>query len=137
MAAVLQRLETLQDIASVTVLEIIKILTCLVEIESCHLEELWLFLCASHHLFLPQLDMTLKILKESFLQHRIGEHATEGGRQAYRHLELYLVMHKTVEHSQHWKITFTDGFEEPIFLKESWVFRMPHKGEMGIQDECN
>jgi hypothetical protein len=81
--------------------------------------------------------MPFKILKEPFLEYRIGEHATKRGREAYGHPERNLVLDKSVEHPQQGKITLTDGFKEPIFLKESRVFRVSDKREMCVQDECD
>jgi len=76
-------------------------------------------------------------LNEPLLKDGIGKHAAQGRRKTDCEFERNLVRLELVEHPQKGQIALTDGFKQPVFLKETGVFGMTYKWKMGIQDEYN
>ena len=63
------------------------------------------------------------------------QHRAQGWRERHGHLERHLVVPKPLHHLQQRNVAFSDCLEEPIFLEEMLMLRMPNERQVRVQNE--
>ena len=87
------------------------------------------------HLAPCQLDRALQIPLVAPVQQRVAQHVAERRRERHRELEGHPVIRQPVQHLEQRDVGFGDRLEEPVLLKELLILRVPHVGEMRVEDE--
>ena len=86
--------------------------------------------------FLPrERDGAVEIALVARDEQRIAQHVAERRRERERELKRHAVLRQAVEHSQQRQIRLRDRLVEPILLQELLIFRMPHIGQMRVENE--
>ena len=81
-------------------------------------------------------DRPVQIFQIALSKQRIIEHGAERGRHGHGQAEANAVARQSFENLPEGDIGLGNGLEKPIFLQEIWILRMPYKGEVGMQQEC-
>ena len=63
----------------------------------------------------------------------IPQHCAKRRRKSHRQPEGEAVLHQPLHHREQRNVGFRDRFEEPIFLKKVFVFRMADEGKMRVE----
>jgi hypothetical protein len=85
--------------------------------------------------FVREVDQFIEITDVTILEQRIEQHRAEGRRHRDRQTRFDPVLQPPIHHMDERDVSFGDGFKEPIFLEEAFVLRMPHIGQMRVQDD--
>ncbi len=71
----------------------------------------------------------------TFAQQRVAQHGAERGREREGEARFQTVAQPAVEDLEQRQIGFGDALKEPAFLQKLFMLRMPHKGQVRVQDE--
>src|SRR5688572_26384782 len=82
-----------------------------------------------------QLNQPIEVPNVTLPQELILQHRAEGGCDRHGQLERHLVADEPLHHFEQREVAFGDGFEEPIFLHEFVVLRMPDERQMRVKNE--
>ena len=74
-----------------------------------------------------QFDEPLQVADVTLAQQRVVEHGAQGWRQGESQARVQAVLLPASEQLEQRHVGFGDGLEEPVFLEELFVFRMPDK----------
>ena len=72
-----------------------------------------------------QFNQPLQMPLVTVLQQRIQQHRAQRRRKRQRQARLHAVAQPAVHHLNQRNVGFGDGLEEPVFLQEFFVLRMP------------
>ena len=81
-------------------------------------------------------NQAFEMAEIALLQELVAQHRAEGRREGKREPEIDALVHQPPHHPEQGKVGFRDRFEEPVFLEEILVFRVPNERQMGVEDEC-
>ena len=87
------------------------------------------------HLTLRQLDEACEVAHVAASEQLVLQHRAKRRRDGHCELEGHAVAQEPLHHAQERNVGLGDGFEEPVFLEELRVLRMPNEGEMRVQDD--
>ena len=87
-----------------------------------------LFLLISFLFAGGEVDQLIEMANVALAQQRILQHRAQGWRERHRELERHFVIHQPLHHLQQRNVSLGDRFEEPVFLEEMFVLRMPDEG---------
>ena len=82
-----------------------------------------------------QFDEAFEPARVAVAEQRVVEHGAERGREREREGRVHAVAPPAVQHVNQREIGFGDGFEQPAFFQELFMFRVAHKGQMRVQDD--
>ena len=85
--------------------------------------------------FFGEVDEFLEVARVTILQERIEEHGAERGREREREAGIHAIALPALQDLQEGDVGLGDGFKEPVFLQEFFVFRMADEGKVGVEDE--
>ena len=71
----------------------------------------------------------------ALLQQRVAQHVAERRRERHRELKRHAVVRQPVQHLEQRQIGLGDRLVEPVLLEKFVVLRMPHVGQMRVEDE--
>ncbi len=71
----------------------------------------------------------------SLLEQFVAEHRAERRRERHREMERDSVRRQPAHHAEEREVSFGESFEEPVFLEEIFVLRVPDERQMGVEDE--
>ena len=84
---------------------------------------------------LGQFDQAIEMPHVAVLQQRVEQHRTERWRERKRQARLHAVAQPVVHDLDERDITLRHGLEKPVLLQKLFVFRMPDKRQVRVQDE--
>ena len=82
-----------------------------------------------------EIDQALEVAEIALLQQLVAQHRAEGRGERQREPEVDAFVDQPPHHAQEREISFGDGLEEPVFLEEILVFRVPNERQMRVEDE--
>ena len=93
--------------------------------------------CALVPLAFPrgEVERTIKITDVALAEQFVLKHRAQRRCDRHRELERHLVADEPLHHRDEREVTFRDGLEEPVFLQEILVLRMPNKRQMCVENE--
>ncbi len=71
----------------------------------------------------------------TLLQKFVAQHRAERRGERHRETMSHALLRQSPQHAKEWKVGFGQGLEEPVFLEEILVFRVPDERKMGVQNE--
>ena len=81
-----------------------------------------------------ELDQAVQVPREPFLQQRVQQHGAQRRRESERQSRVHVVAQPAVHHLDQRDVGLDDGFKQPVFLQELFMFRMTDKREMGVEN---
>ncbi len=85
--------------------------------------------------FLGERDRQVEVPGAPVAQQRVFHHVGQGRRDGQGDLEGCVLGPELVEELDQRNVGFGDRLEEPALFKKAIIFRMPHVGQMSVQDQ--
>jgi hypothetical protein len=86
-------------------------------------------------LLFGKFDKLVEVPKITLLKEPIGKHRRQGGCDRHRDPERDPLPGEAVKHIDEGDVGLGDRLEEPPFLEEILMFRVPDKGKVSVEDE--
>ena len=72
----------------------------------------------------------------ALLQERVEQHRAQRGAKRERESRLHAIAQPAFHDLDERQVALRDRLKEPVFLKKFFVFRVPDKWQVRVEDEC-